>query len=102
MPWCDRCKEYAIHLDTHECPPTWSVWCEELGGTEDDAKKIQARDTEEAAKRWARDHDSGGDYEIVGGAEYVVCVREDGLDEKVSKFTVRGETVPAYYADACD
>ncbi len=102
MPWCDRCKEYMIWPESHTCPPTWLVWCPEMDSSRDDAKEIRASDAENAAKRWARDFDSNGDYDIVRGAEYVVHVGTLDEDEKVQKFTVRGETVPEYYAEAVD
>lgn len=81
----------------HTCPPLFLVW--EDGCTEEDASRIYATDSEEAAKRWGMEDDQNGDYLIVGQrAEPLVSVRRIDSDT-IQRFRVTGEAVPEYHAE---
>lgn len=79
------------------------LWRPEQGEAEEDAREVEANDSETAAEDWAEHDDSGGDYCIVNGNEATVHVRRYGLDGDgapwpVEVFVVLGETVPQYTA----
>ena len=73
----------------------YQVWCPENGQDESDSCAFEAFDAELAAAYWGDWYDCyGADYTIAGGADVVVCVRdEDGTTVRV---TVSGRTERAY------
>lgn len=80
---------------------TFEVWCpeEDDGEIESHRRKIEAMDAEDAAEQWAEQEDwYSAEYAIVSGRSTpVVAVRApDGTE---TRYRVRGEAVPAYYAD---
>lgn len=81
-PWADGCV-------------LWLVWPEDE--TEDEARRVRARDPREAAEDYAAYSDSGGDYCILNGNDATVHVRRDG-GIPVDTFVVHGESVPSYSA----
>lgn len=96
---CPTCNALLLESEVarHRCPPEWEVWCSEDGEEREDARRIRARDEEEAAEKWAQRRDSDGDYSIVNGNYPVVCVASpDG--ETVQRFEIEGSMVPEYWA----
>jgi len=81
----------------HVCPPVW--WIEHKEWYGDELIKVYEVDEEEAAKRWAGESDSGGDYTIIGGSEETIIVYDNpgGIGGKV--FEVSGEMVREYHAE---
>lgn len=77
---------------------TYIVWCEDLGQEQSDGKKLAEAGPREAAQEWARwqDH-SSAEYSIVGGAEMVVSVYDEGSGDR-THWRVTGEAVPEYRA----
>lgn len=75
----------------------FKVWCPERGQTVGGAWTIVADSPEAAAADWGWEADThSAEYEIVGGAMASVCVQDpDGL---VTRWQVKGEGVPQYYA----
>ena len=99
---CETCGEYDF-LETHRCPPCWYVWEPDEGETMDDgARRIYARDAEQAAERWAarEDWDSAEGAIAMGRSEPEICVATLGLEGKgVERFKLTGEMVPEYRAE---
>lgn len=75
------------------------VWRPDWSETEEDAREVEASDAETAAEDRAEEHDSGGDYDIVGGSDAIYHVMpKDDPAAPVEVYTVTGETVPQYSA----
>lgn len=75
------------------------VWEPDCGETEDDAREVEASDSETAAEDFAEWSDSNGDYAIVRGNEATVHVRRTNDEAAVVEvFVVIGESVPQYSA----
>lgn len=75
------------------------VWQPECGETEEDAREVEACDSETAAEDYAEWSDSNGDYTIVRGSEATLHVRRtDDEAAEVEVFVVTGESVPHYSA----
>lgn len=85
--------------EEHRCPPQWLVWCPDYGQNELDARTVYARDSEQAATKWAEQSDRDGDYSIVGGSSVTAHVRRsDVAGAPVEVCTVMGDSVPQYHA----
>lgn len=90
---CKRCHEWnwaPCRCKPYEIAQAWRGKVDE-----GDWRSVWGKEPEDLVERWAERYDSNGDYTIVGGSEQEVWVR-DGDD--VTKWTVRGETVPEYHA----
>ncbi len=83
----------------HVCPPSWTVWCPEEGGTLADGRNFRATDSEEAAKAWAERQDQG-EVSIAAGNNCIVHVCPSGAEEPVSIYDVSGEIRTEYYYKA--
>lgn len=75
------------------------VWEEGDGMGKVEGRTIEAYDAEHAAELWAEmaDHLSAEYYIVSQTEKPIVCVRS--ADGEVSRWRVRGEAVPAYYAE---
>lgn len=100
---CGKRFFFERDRDEHVCDPVYHVlnvgYIAGEEPTEDeweDASRVRARHVEEAVEGWAQQHDSNGDYEIVGGSEATVWVREPG--GAVAKWRVSGRQEVVYTA----
>jgi len=84
----------------HTCPPAWRVYEPENDPGMVEPYKIYARDPEEAAEKWADQHDSDYDYEILeAGADGPGMVLAVDTQDGKKWFKVTGEAVPQYSAE---
>jgi hypothetical protein len=75
----------------------YTVWCPDLGSTQDDGRQLTALSPENAAKDWAQREDcDSADYWIVKGDGATVCVADE--TGAVHTFRVTGEPCIDYYA----
>ena len=94
---CPICKKWDV--GAHRCPPSFLVWCEEQGESEDDAETFYAMDAEDAAKEWAETDDCySAEYMIVAQKWEPVVSVMDRRDGEIKRFCVTGEAVPSYSA----
>lgn len=100
MELCKICNGLDWEDGKHKCPPVFEAWFKDDG--EYDSRKIHARDAEAAAEKFAEyDDQHSAEFLIVGGSEAEIWVRQPATGE-IKKFTVRGESVPQYYATAIE
>jgi hypothetical protein len=75
----------------------FKVWCPDTGGTEDDARSVEAISATGAAEEWAAEDDwRSAEYAIVGGTPAVVMVRAP--DGQLTEWRVEGQALPSYVA----
>lgn len=84
MEQCPKCKNQVLNLNIHRCLPAWRC---RVGSIE---KIVYAGCAEEAARKYAKQYYGHAGFE----QEEVVVVR----DGEESRWTVRMELVPTYYA----
>ncbi|MEE9386400.1 MAG: hypothetical protein V3V08_23545 [Nannocystaceae bacterium] len=104
-----RCPTCDVgHFDfegPHVCPPEWCLyWTSELAKHPDrdpgeDAFRVRGDDPESAAKKWAEEYDQDGDYHIVGGDSQEMTIWKPGEFDEATRWLVRGEGVPSYWAE---
>ncbi len=98
---CGECKEVRWNGESHRCLPAFLVWYEGHGDDPEEAHDVvHAYNDSYAVEAWASEHDSYGDYTIVGGSDETVKVRPRGetFEGKWVTFSVSGESVPSYHA----
>lgn len=98
--YCPACRTF--HAFSRHLPEFRVRTDEERVGTrfpddDDYFCTIHATDPEDAAQRFAEQHDEGGDYTIVGGSPEVVIVQD--ARGRRTRWRVSGETVAVYHAE---
>lgn len=93
---CPRCKEWKLYRDgctckRFECAKPWRNEVHDLNWSE-----VYARDSEEAAEKFAEESDCDGDYTIIRNGSAEIWTRDgDGL---VEKWDIEAESCPTYTA----
>ena len=94
---CPICQKWDV--GQHRCPPSFIVWCEDQGETEEDGITIYAYDHESAAEEFADQYDvETADYSIAAQKWEPTFTVKGLRDGGVKRFIVTGETVPSYSA----
>lgn len=99
---CPQCGDFGW-LESkvqpiHKCLPVWRSRMDHQDDTE--WRDVHAYDAEHAATKFAEQHDSDeGDYPIMRNGDrggIIVLVRKPNA--AIERFSIRAESVPAYYA----
>lgn len=93
MSRCEICKEFKFS-NSHKCPPLWKTNIPDYDGG-GNWQDTYAFSSEVAATKRAEEYDDG-DYNLLGGGEVIVHVKD--TNDNVLKYACTGESVPEYRA----
>ncbi len=77
---CKRCGQYATDIDRCMCREfrAWVSWCDDADG-----ETVYAHDAQDAAEKYAKQIDEGGDYPIITAGDDEIRIKNVNTDEKI-------------------
>lgn len=91
---CERCGQYATNVDSCLCRKflVRADWLDDI-----DASTVYAHDAQDAAEKYSKEYDEGGDYPIINAGGDDVTVKSVGTGDEF-QFYVKAWSEPTYRA----